>query len=323
MRQGTGLGAAWGMSLISAASFSTSGSLGTALLRAGWSPAAAVLARIGVAAVILAVPAAFALRGRPQALRRQGGAAVVYGLVAVAGAQLCYFIALQHIAVGVALMLEYSGLLLVVAWMWLRHGQRPRRLTLAGSVAAMAGLALVLGIFGHSHLDVAGVLWALGAALGLATYFVLAGHGSDELPPVALASAGMAVGAVALAIAGLAGIVPLHATYGTVEIAGRTVSWLLPVACLSVIAAALAYVAGITAARMLGARLASFVGLTEVMFAVLFAWLLLGQLPVPVQLAGGVLIVAGIAMVRLDELRHGNGPQPPAPLPEPELAAQT
>jgi drug/metabolite transporter (DMT)-like permease len=53
----------------------------------------------------------------------------------------------------------------------------------------------------------------------------------------------------------------------------------------------------------LGAKVASFVGLTEVMFAVLFAWLMLGQLPRAVQLVGGLFIVAGVAMVRLDELR--------------------
>jgi len=43
--------------------------------------------------------------------------------------------------------------------------------------------------------------------------------------------------------------------------------------------------------------------LTEVLFAVLFAWLLLGQRLEVVQLAGGLLVVAGIALVRLDEVR--------------------
>jgi drug/metabolite transporter (DMT)-like permease len=38
--------------------------------------------------------------------------------------------------------------------------------------------------------------------------------------------------------------------------------------------------------------------LTEVLFAVLFAWLLLGELPAPIQLAGGVLIIIGVLAVR-------------------------
>ena len=78
-------------------------------------------------------------------------------------------------------------------------------------------------------------------------------------------------------------------------------NWLVPLLGLSVVAAAVAYAAGINAARLLGARLASFVGLTEVLFAVLFAWLLLGELPHASQLIGGVLIVAGIGLVKLSE----------------------
>jgi drug/metabolite transporter (DMT)-like permease len=65
----------------------------------------------------------------------------------------------------------------------------------------------------------------------------------------------------------------------------------------------IAYVAGIAAARALGASLASFVGLTEVVFAVLVAWLLLGELPTSMQLAGGALIVAGVVLVHTDDAR--------------------
>ena len=55
--------------------------------------------------------------------------------------------------VGVALLLEYLGVVLVVGWLWLRHGQRPRRLTVAGAVAALAGLVLVLDLTGSARLD--------------------------------------------------------------------------------------------------------------------------------------------------------------------------
>jgi len=292
-----------GLAMASSLAFSMSGALAKSLIDAGWSPGAAVTARVSVAAVVLAIPAAVSLRGRWHALRRDAGLVVAYGVVAVAGAQLFYFNAIGHLPVAVALMLEYLGIVLVVGWMWVRHGQRPRRLTLAGSAAALAGLALVLGVIGHVRLDLAGVLWGLGAGVGLATYFVLGSRSRGDLPPIALASAGLGVGAVVLLALGGAGVLAMHATFGTVTFAGHPVSWLVPVAGLSLVAAVVAYVAGIVAARMLGARLASFVSLAEVIFAVLVAWLLLGQLPTGVQLAGGALIVAGIALVRLDELR--------------------
>ncbi|HEY0717548.1 MAG TPA: EamA family transporter, partial [Streptosporangiaceae bacterium] len=61
------------------------------------------------------------------------------------------------------------------------------------------------------------------------------------------------------------------------------------------------YVAGIGAARRLGAKLASFIGMTEVLFAIAFAWLALGQLPTSIQFAGGLFILAGITLVRAGE----------------------
>jgi drug/metabolite transporter (DMT)-like permease len=75
----------------------------------------------------------------------------------------------------------------------------------------------------------------------------------------------------------------------------------VPVLGLSLVAAVIAYVAGIGAARRLGAKLASFIGMTEVLFAILFAWLALGQLPTPIQFLGGAFILVGIALVRAGE----------------------
>jgi drug/metabolite transporter (DMT)-like permease len=302
-------------SLLSAATFSTSGSFSAALTGAGWSPGAEVLIRVVVATAVLAVPAAVSLRGRWAALWRNRWLVVAFGLLAIGVPQACYFYALRTLSVGVALLLEYMGIILVVIFVWARYGQRPRRLTVLGSVIALGGLLLVLDVFGGAHLDLVGVLWGLGAAAGLASYFVLASHGDAQLPPLAMASAGMAAGAVVLAVLGLARVMPLHASYGTVHFGHHTTSWLVPVLGLSVIAGAVSYVTGVIGTRALGARLASFVGLMEVVFAVLVAWLLLGQLPTGVQLGGGVLIIGGVALVRAGET-------PPAAVPDQPTGAE-
>lgn len=303
MDRDRGMRSGLALALLSAAAFSTSGSFARSLTGAGWSPAAAVAARISLAALILAAPAIISLRGRWGSLRRNAAVISVYGLVAVAGAQLFYFNAIEHLSVGVALMLEYLGTVLVVGWMWVRHGHKPRRLTGAGSAVAIVGLVFVLNLVGGTKLDPIGVLWGLAAACGLATFFVLSSKVDHDLPPVAMASAGMMVGAAALLGLGAVGVLPMHASFGAVQFVGRRVSWIVPVLGLSLVAAAIAYVAGIAAARLLGPKLATFVGLTEVIFAVLFAWLLLGELPTGLQLVGGALIVIGIALVHIDELR--------------------
>jgi drug/metabolite transporter (DMT)-like permease len=304
MRRTDSAGLGLGLALFSAATFSTSGSFARTLIDAGWTPEAAVTARIAVAALVLAGPAAMAMRGRWGGARRHLGLVSGYGLIAVAGCQVCFFNAVQHLAVGVALLLEYLGTVLVVGWVWLRHGQRPHRLTVLGSVVAIAGLVLVLDLIGDRRLDPVGVLWGLGAAIGLATFFVLSSRtGGDELPPVAFAGGGMLIGAVTLGALGAVGVLPMHMTFGSVHFGGHPTSWLVPVVGLSLVAAVFSYVAGIAAARRLGARLASFVGLTEVIFAVLVAWALLGELPTGLQLVGGLFIVVGVALVRADEGR--------------------
>jgi drug/metabolite transporter (DMT)-like permease len=299
------------LSLTAAATFGTSGSFATSLTDAGWTTGAAVTARITMAALVLTIPAMIQLQRQwpalrahgPQVMRRSLTMVSAYGLIAVAACQLAYFNAVQRLNVGVALLLEYLGVVLVVLWMWLRHGQQPRRLTIVGSVAAIVGLVLVLDLTGSKSLDPIGVLWGLGAAIGLALFFILSGNADEPMPPITMAWAGMVIGAVALIALATVGALPIEVRFVDVQLGGRSMSWLVPVLGLSVLAAAVSYIAGIEAARRLGARLASFVGLTEVLFAVLFAWILLDQLPGRIQLAGGVLIVAGIALVRIDELR--------------------
>src|SRR3954465_2189848 len=302
-----GSSAGLGLALASAAFFGSSGAFASSLLAAGWTPGAAVTVRVAVGALLLTLPAMLALRGRVGQLRRTGGTIALYGIFAVAGAQLCYFNAVQHLPVAVAMLLEYSGVLLVVGWMWARHGHRPGRLTGLGGLAAAGGLVLVLDLLGSRGIDLVGLLWGLGAAVGLAVYFVVSSGTDDALPPLVVAWGGLSVGALALLLAATAGALPMAAPRTDVTLASTRLSWLVPVLGLSLLAAAAAYVAGILGARLLGAAVSSFVGLTEVLFAVLFAWLLLGQAPRPVQLVGGVLVLAEIVLVRLDQRPRPEG----------------
>jgi len=301
-RQGPGLA----LGVLSAMCFGTSGTFGSALIGAGWSPAGAVLARVSVAALALTVPAVLTLRGRWGLLRRSARLVVLYGLIGVAACQVCYFNALARMDVGISILLEYLGIVFIVGWLWLRHGQRPRLLTVLGGVAALGGLGLMLDLSGSGGVSLIGVLWALAAAVAMAVYFFQSaqtsgGDGGDALPPVALTWAGMVTGAAALAVVGATGLMPLRFSSADVSLLNTQVSWLVPVLGVGVLAAAVAYVTGIGAARRLGAKLGSFVAMAEVLFAAGFAWVLLHQVPTGMQFLGGALILAGVVAVRLDE----------------------
>ncbi len=297
----TRVSAGLAFAVVSALSFGMAGGLARGLIETGWSPGAMTLVRVGLGAVALTPFALGALRGRWSVLRSNLGLLLAYGAVAVAGAQFCYFSAVQHMQVGPAILIEFTAPAAVVVFLWLRHGQRPGRLTVAGAVVAALGLVLVLDLVSGADLSVRGVLWSLGAMVGCATYFIISADEDNGLPPLVLAWGGLLVGALGLGALGLVGLLPMRASTAPAAYAGGHVAWWLPLLALGLVSAALSYVAGIAAGRRLGSRLASFVALLEVVASVCWAWVLLAELPAAVQLLGGVLILAGVVAVKLGE----------------------
>lgn len=302
-RTRTGVRLGLPLAVAAAFAFGSSGAWARGLIDAGWTPGAAVTVRVWVAALVLLVPTVLALRGRWRALRQNAGMVAAYGLLAVAATQLCYFQAVAVMDVGIALLIEYTAPVAVLLWLWMRRGERPTRRSILGAGIAFVGLVLMLDIVTGAQVDVVGVLWALGAMVGAASYFVLSARADTGIPPIALAGSGLLLGAVGLSLVALIGVLPFAWTTADVDYRFGAVPWFVPVLAIGVIATALAYVLGIVSTRMLGSRLASFVALAEVAAALLFGWLLLGQLPGPLQALGGVLVLAGVVVVKLGEPR--------------------
>lgn len=286
------------IALLSAAAFGSSGVFAAALIESGWSAGAAVLVRVAVGALLLLPAAMYALRGRWHLVPRHLPLMAVYGTVAVAGVQLSYFNAISHLSVGVALLLEYLGPVLLMGWFWLTTRRRPHNLSLIGAALSLAGLALVLDVVGGMETSLVGIAWGLAAAVGIAVYFVLSAHEMDGIPPVAAAAGGLVFGTLALGTAGALGLMPLRAGTADTVLAGTTMPFWVPVLAIGTFSTAVAYSAGIISTRMLGSGLASFIGLTEVLAAIAFSWVMLGQALGPIQLVGAVLVLAGVMAVR-------------------------
>ena len=285
----------------SAFAFGSSGPFAKSLMEAGWSPTAAVTARLAGGALLMVI---FATIVKPDWIReavQHGKTVVAYGLIPIAGAQLCYFNAVAHLSVGVALLLEYTAPILVVGWVWATTRRRPGSLTLTGVALAITGIMLVLNVFSGAHINLIGVGWALAAAVCAACYFVMSSSvaaDGDGLNSITLATAGLIVGAAAVAALGATGLIPLTFTTNQAVVAGWTASWLVPVIALALIPTAIAYTLGIMGIARLQPRFASLVGLSEVMFAVLAAWVLLGEAVTPMQAVGGVVVLVGLALAR-------------------------
>jgi drug/metabolite transporter (DMT)-like permease len=293
------------LGIVSALAFSSSGPLVKPLLEAGWSLGAALLVRMGVAGLVLSPALFLAIRRQRGFLRRHWRLIVGFGLMPVLGCQLFFFSAMQRMPVAVALLIQYLAPVMLVVAVWARTRTRPSALVLWGSVVAIAGLVLVVDISGASF-DLLGTLLALAAAVCVCAYFVISERTGDELPPLALAASGLLTGALVMGVLCLTGIMPFQAPPVTVVLAGAEVPWWMPLLWVAAIATTLGYALGVMAVPRIGSRVASFVGLSEVLFALGFAWVFLAEVPAPVQFAGGALILVGVVLVRADASSTGN-----------------
>lgn len=287
------------MAVISALAFSSSGPLVKPLLEAGWSLSAALIVRMGLAGLILSPMLVRAIVRQRGFLSRHWLALVTFGLVPVAGCQLLFFSAMQRMPVAVALLIQYLAPVMLVAFVWLRTRRTPSRLVIVGSIVAVAGLVLVVDIAG-ARFDLLGTLFALAAAVCVCVYFVMSERTGDDLPPLALASGGLLIGALFIGVLAAVGVLPFAAPEVTVAFRGVEVAGILPLLWVGAVGTTLGYALGVMAVPRVGSRLASFIGLSEVLFALAFAWLLLGETPAPIQYVGGALLLAGVILVRMD-----------------------
>ncbi|WP_084634809.1 DMT family transporter [Propionicicella superfundia] len=287
-------------SITASFTFGLSGPVLKTVVEAGWSPAAAVGLRVTIAALVLLPVTLLLMRGRWGRLWAARAQVLALGVVGVAASQFCYIAAVQRLQVGTAILLEYLAPVALVAWAWARTRRSPARIVLLGAGVSLAGLVLVVGPGAATAPDAIGLALALGAMASCAVYYLIAAKPVPGVHPVALAGVSLLVGSAALGVGGLVGLLPLHLTTADVLLYGNTVPVWLPLAIAGVAATAVPYVCSITGSAILGSRLASFLGLLEVVAATLYAWLLLGERLTWLQLAGGALILAGIACVHAD-----------------------
>ncbi|MFJ6623030.1 EamA family transporter [Kitasatospora sp. NPDC091335] len=281
-----------GLALVAAVSFGGSGTAAKPLIEAGLSPLHVVWLRVTGAAVAL-LPIAW--RHRDAVLRRPG-LLFGFGLLAVAGVQAGYFAAISRIPVGVALLIEYLGPPLLIAYVKFVQRKPISRGAAVGAGVAVAGLACVVEVWNGLSFDALGVLFALGAACCQVGYFVLADagrRGDRPVDPLAVSAYGLIVGAVLLTVFTLPWKADWSLLGGSVVMNGHTLPALLPAAWMVLVATVLAYLTGVISVGYLSPPVAGVVANLEAVVATVTAWVLLGEhLGMP-QIAGGLLVLAG------------------------------
>lgn len=309
-----------GFAVFSAITFGGSGPFAKALINAGFSPEQAAWLRILGAATLL-VPLVLVLRGRAglRTARASWPQLALYGLTGIAGCQTLFFVAASRLPVGIAILLEFSGPVLVVGW--LKFGRKvavPRSAAL-GVAIALAGLACVVEIWSGLQLDLIGLLAGLGAAACQATYFVLIDKLTGVADPLVMTAAGSVVGAVLLTAVAAPWSVPWHALTDTIAIGQRSAPGWMFAAWLIVVSTVVAYLAGAAAVQRLSAAIGGAVAYVEVVAASLFAWVLLNETLTTPQVIGGVIVLLGafVAQSSVGKVAPVEVPPPTRPEQDP------
>lgn len=160
---------------------------------------------------------------------------------------------------------------------------------------SFVGLALVGGVWRRASLDVVGVAAALGGPVVLAVYFLAGEHGVRTRDPISFTTFGFATATVAWAVVAPWWSFPwnkvgaVDGVFATLTISG----WWL-VVYMVLLGTVVPFVLVLFSLQKLTAAQASIVGMTEPVVASVIAWNVLGEALMPVQVLGGVVVLAGV-----------------------------
>jgi drug/metabolite transporter (DMT)-like permease len=250
----------------------------------------------GCLAVLVATTAPSALR----ISRRELPAIAVYGLVGFVAVQLLYFVALQRLEVGIALLIEFTAPVFVALWarFVLHASVRPR--VWAALALSVGGLAVVAQVWKGGTLDAVGVLAAFGAAVSLAVYFLLGEHMVAHRDPVSLTCLAFGCSALFWAVVRPWWRFPFHLLGRDLSLLGnlhgqRVPLWVLA-AWLVLLGTVVPFSLSIGALRHLRAAQVAVVGMVEPVGAALIAFAWLGEQLTPAQLVAGAVVLVGVVL---------------------------
>lgn len=243
-------------------------------------------ARFFMAFLVLAVYLLFKKPVRHLTPKERGGA-ILMGLCGYSGASLCFFSALYRISAPLAAIVLYTYPAVVTVLAALTRTEKIGRTKAFALSVSFAGLALVLGS-SFSAIDPMGIVLALSASLLYSLYVMLGNHTLRDAPLTVATmwislAAGIGIGLVGLITGQFAFTFGIN---GWLAVAG--------LAFFSTIVAVLAFLQGVV---LVGASRASIISTLEPPITVLLAAVFLAEILTPIQLFGGVLVLASSVLV--------------------------
>lgn len=254
---------------------------------------------------------------------------VAFGVVGVALAQFFYFSSIERVSIGVALLVVNLAIVLVALWSRFCGGELVHRRLWAAIVLSLAGLALVVQVWRGLAFSAVGLGAALLASVCYTAYILLADRGvrSGRSPSFLLGWA-FIFAALFWAVVQPWWTFPDHLVANDVSLLGRLEGSTGPVWALFAYMVPLGTVAPFvlvtSAMRHLPPTHVVVANVLEPVFGALVAFAWLTERLGPVEIAGGILVLAGVALAqsaRTSRLRTRLEAAPPRPQVEGTPAA--
>ena len=305
------------MALGAAALFAVNATASKLLMLAGLTSVQLVALRsAGAAGCLLALVAAT----RPGALhvtRDELAYLAVFGITGIAFVQWFYFVAIQRLPVGIALLLEYTAPLLVALWVRFIRREQVRARVWAALVLCLGGLGVVAQVWAGLRLDAIGVAAGLAAAVSLAAYYLLGEHGLGRRDSLSLSAWTFTFSALLWAVVQPWWRFPFDVLAADLALPGPLAAltapgWMLG-AWVVLLGTVVPFLLVLGAIGKLGAHRVGLLGMAEPVAAGVVAWLLLGEVLNAVQLFGAAIVLAGIALAETSRRARVEGA---TPLPE-------
>ena len=283
--------------------FGVNASMSKVVLQAGVEPrqlAALRCTGVAVGLLVLVAPTALARLRVPW---RSLSQLAVLGVVGAALIQWFYFVAIDRLPVGIAILLEFTGPVLVALWARLVLREHVRPVVWLALGLSLAGLGLVAEIWQEARLDALGVAAAMAAAACLATFLLLGRHTGGAHDPVAVTFWTFAFATLFWLVVEPPWGIDRGPLTETTSLLGALDGVELPVwvmvLAVIVLGTLAPYALDLAALRHLPAATVGAVGMLEPVVATVVAWAWLEQALNTVQVLGAVVVLAGVGLAQL------------------------
>jgi len=292
----------YAMVAVAAALFAVNGTVSKIILGSGIDSGQLTAVRCAGALLGLTVIAAIM---RPASLRIRSDELpllVALGVVGLALVQWSYFYAIHRVAIGIALVIQFVGPILVALWARFVYGERVRDRVWIALALALIGLVLIVELWQAGRPDSAGLAAAALAAITYAAYILLAERGVRRRDPISLSAWGFLFATLFWSLLAPWWRFPAGRVDDHVSLLGHLASSQLPIWALMswmvLFGTIIPFVLIVGSLRHLSATRTGVTAMLEPVLAIVVAWAWLGESLDLTQLSGAAVTLAGISLAQ-------------------------